>query len=172
MLIYVHIFSTFQALRSSSSSSSAFARCCPSAAEYLVVEYIGFRWSTKTLEAQRTALLDSAAHAAQGSVGSVQGALLWWLAPSEEGQASEGLAKGFHSPEGWSKAEWTRELQSGILAEHVAILTTQRHASSLQVPMAQLMWAWRSQLLCLGIDLLKPGYSPSESDLMQWMCGV
>jgi len=26
--------------------------------------------------------------------------------------------------------EWTRELQSGILAEHVAILTTQRHASS------------------------------------------
>ena len=133
MLIYVHIFSTFQALRSSSSSSSAFARCCPSAAEYLVVEYMGLRWSTKTLEAQRTALLDSAA---QGSVGSVQGALLWWLAPSEEGQASEGLAKGFHSPD-WGMVsdfdmgnEWTRELQSRILAEHVAILTTQRHASS------------------------------------------
>ena len=133
MLIYVHIVSTFQALRSSSSSSSAFARCCPSAAEYLVVEYIGLRWSTKTLEAQRTALLDSAV---QGSVGSVQGALLWWLAPSEEGQASEGLAKGFHSPD-WGMVsdfdmgnEWTRELQSGILAEHVAILTTQRHASS------------------------------------------
>ena len=175
IFISVHIFSKFQASRSSSSSSSAFAKCCPSAAEYLVVEYIGLRWSATTLEAQRTALFDSAA---QGSVCSVQGALLWWLAPSQEGQASEGLAKGFHSPD-WGVVsdfdvgnECKRELQSRILAEHVPILTTQRHANSLQVPMAQLMWFWRSQLLCLGIDLLKPGYSASESDLMQWMCGV
>ena len=174
MFVSFQICSTFETLRSSSSSSSAFARCCPSAAEYLVVEYIGLRWST-TLEAQRSALLDSAA---QGSLGSVQGALLWWLAPSEEGQASEGLAKGFHSPD-WGIIsdfdlgnKWKREFQSGIFTEHVPILTTQRHASSLQVPMAHLLWVWRSQLLCLGIDLLKPGCSPSESDLMQWMCGV